>query len=292
MRPTQRTEAEKSRTDRLRDIPDSGQMIIFSDLDGTLLDHRTYSFEPAQPALEAIQAAGIPLVLCTSKTRAETERWRRELGNVHPFVVENGGAAFIPRGYFPSESDLGKVVEDYSVLEFGRSYSELRQALAKIRSKTRLPVRGFGDMTVGEIAHLCSFRREDAVLAADRAYDEPLFTADAATLARVAREAESMGLTIVRGGRFAHLVGGCDKGRAVLVLRSLYAQSMGPVLSVGIGDGENDEPMLRSVDVPVIVRKPDGRHLEIGAMPKPIISLFSGPAGWREAVLGLLGERT
>lgn len=63
---------------------------VFTDLDGTLLDHETYSWEAARPALERLELSGIPWILVTSKTRAEVELWRKQLGNRHPFIIENG----------------------------------------------------------------------------------------------------------------------------------------------------------------------------------------------------------
>jgi len=82
------------------------QLVVFSDLDGTLLDHDTYSFDDARPALERLGHAGVPLVLCTSKTRAEVEPLREALDNDSPFIVENGGAIMIPDGYFSVEIDV------------------------------------------------------------------------------------------------------------------------------------------------------------------------------------------
>jgi len=262
--------------------------MIFSDLDGTLLDARTYSFDPAKPALEAVAAAGIPLVLCTSKTRTETENWRSVLKNDHPFIVENGGAVFVPEGYFGPETRFDKRGGNYGVLEFGRPYPELRRALEEIRVETGLPLRGFGDMTVEEIAERCGFRREDAAAAAIREYDEPFTGIEPRDLRRVVRLAEARGLQVVSGGRFHHLVGGSDKGRAVRALRSLFEAGRGPVRTIGLGDSANDIPMLRAVDVPVLVRKPDGGRLKVGDLPGLMIASYSGPEGWRETVLMLL----
>jgi len=68
--------------------------IIFTDLDGTLLHPQTYSFDAAMPALKLIKEKDIPLILCSSKTRAEIEVYRKKLDNQHPFVSENGGGIF------------------------------------------------------------------------------------------------------------------------------------------------------------------------------------------------------
>jgi len=267
-------------------------LVVFSDLDGTLLDEGTYSFEPARIALEALFEAGVPLVFCTSKTRGETERWRRALANIHPFIVENGGAVFVPEGYFGPHAEFDRWDSGYDILEFGRPYAEVRQALDLIRASTGLPLRGFGDMTVDEIAERCGFTREDAALAAMREYDEPFVGADAPALAAVGREAEASGLGVVSGGRFHHLVGGSDKGRAVRALRELYVKSRGPIRTVGLGDSPSDEPMLREVDIPVLVLKPGGGQVDELHLPGLVIAPYAGPKGWREAVLEILRGAT
>jgi len=70
------------------------KIIVFTDLDGTLLHPKTYSFDAAMPALKLIKEKDIPLILCSSKTRAEIEVYRKKLDNQHPFVSENGGGIF------------------------------------------------------------------------------------------------------------------------------------------------------------------------------------------------------
>jgi mannosyl-3-phosphoglycerate phosphatase len=49
----------------------ANKKIIYTDLDGTFLDHRTYSCAESLPALRAATAQGTPIVFCSSKTRAE-----------------------------------------------------------------------------------------------------------------------------------------------------------------------------------------------------------------------------
>jgi mannosyl-3-phosphoglycerate phosphatase len=262
--------------------------VVFTDLDGTLLDHATYSFEPARPALGALTAAGVPLVFCTSKTRAETERWRLALENTHPFIVENGGAVFVPEGYFPFEAKFDRTNAGYGILELGKPYAELRRVLAVIRTRTGLDLRGFGDMTLEEIAERCGFPLKDAALAAKREYDEPFVAADPVALPLVVREAEVEGLRVVSGGRFHHLVGASDKGRAVSALLALFTQAQGAVQSVGVGDSLNDEPMLRAVDIPILVRKPRGGRADAIHVPGLVLAPYAGPEGWREAILELL----
>ncbi len=88
----------------------SRRVVVFSDLDGTLLEIGDYPLREAEPALQRLRSEGIPLVLCTSKTFAEVEWYRDRLRNTHPFIVESGGAIYIPKGYFPFSFDYDDVV--------------------------------------------------------------------------------------------------------------------------------------------------------------------------------------
>lgn len=264
--------------------------VVFSDLDGTLLDHATYSFEPARPALEALTAAGIPLVLCTSKTRAETTLWRCALRNSHPYIVENGGAVAVPDGYFASPPRFDRVDEGLGIIDLGTRYADLRRALGEIRARTGLSIRGFGDMTHDEIANLCGLTPEAAEMAARREYDEPFVLDDPCpeALEKVVGEARARGLRVASGGRFHHLIGGSDKGRAVRLLRDLFENDMGPLVSVGVGDSLNDEPLLREVDIPALVRKPDGSFEQKIQISELVVAASAGPAGWSEIIMKIL----
>ena len=53
--------------------------IIFTDLDGTFLNHHNYSFEEAQEALETISQKKIPLIFTTSKTKIEVELLQKKV---------------------------------------------------------------------------------------------------------------------------------------------------------------------------------------------------------------------
>ena len=102
--------------------------IIFTDLDGTLLHPVTYSFEAARPALELIRKNNIPLVLCSSKTRAELLLYQKRLSIRAPFVSENGGGVFAPAGYFSSVL-AGEVRGDLIMVVLGLPYNQVRKGI-------------------------------------------------------------------------------------------------------------------------------------------------------------------
>ena len=71
--------------------------IISTDLDGTLLDHQTYSYKAAYPAIKECVRQSIPIVYNTSKTLAESIVLQKEMGFIEPFIVENGAAVYLPK---------------------------------------------------------------------------------------------------------------------------------------------------------------------------------------------------
>lgn len=267
------------------------KIVIYTDLDGTLLDHKTYSWKAAQPALNLIRENDIPLVLCSSKTRAEMERIRTDLDNHAPFIAENGGAIFIPMDYFVCIVPRYKVTGQYQVIELGTSYTRLRQALVEIAQQTCAALKGFGDLTVEEIAAQTGLPIEEAWLAKHREYDEPfILEGTESQKQQVLQMIQQRGLRFSRGGRFHHLTGDNDKGQAVRILSGLFKQKYGKVFTVAVGDSLNDLPMLEAVEHPILVQKQKGQYETSIALPGLIRAEGIGPEGWNHAVLKLLAS--
>lgn len=265
------------------------RFVIFSDLDGCLLDRERYEFEAARPALDLLKREGIPLVLCSSKTQAEVEYYREIFDLPDPFIVENGGALLIPKDYFPFLHAFTRATGQYRVVEFGVSYTKLTASLRELQLITGRRLRGFAEMSVKELAGLTGLPLEGARRAKVRRYDEP-FVADltAEQAERLDFEVRRRGLTLTRGGSFYHLAGGNTKGFAVDFLTCLYRSRSPELTTVGLGDGANDLSMLQRMDLPVVVpREPSlvdpafaGRPWTVAPAP--------GPAGWAAAVRALL----
>ncbi len=275
--------------------------IIFTDLDGTLLDYSTYSFEPALPALHLLKEKDIPLIICSSKTKKEIEYYREKLDNRHPFISENGGGIFIPKGYFEFKvqnseftvKDTEKRVfsgeNNYHVIRLGARYSDLRKAVRELQSKG-FRVKGFGDMTAEELSEIANMSIEEAEMAKERDFDEPfIFEGDETQIQKLSEAIESKGFNYTQG-RFFHILGNSDKGMAVSILTELYKKGFGEVLTVAVGDSPNDIPMLQRVDYPVIVQKSDGSYDSRINVQDLIMAEGIGPEGWDKAVIKLIGQ--
>jgi mannosyl-3-phosphoglycerate phosphatase len=263
--------------------------IIFTDLDGTLLHPKTYSFEEARAALDEIKKRNIPIVLCSSKTQAEIEAYRKRLDNRHPFMSENGGGIFIPEGYFPFPVG-GEPRGGYRVMSLGTPYAEIRKQFTVLRERVGIKAPGFGDMSALEVATRTGLPEAEAALAKMRDFDEPfLIEENSAKTEALLRAIEERGYHWTQG-RFYHVLGNHDKGRAVNILKRLYERQYGAIRTIGIGDSRNDVPLLRTVDLPVLVRKKDGTYEPGVDLPDLIKADGIGPEGWSRAIMRLLAE--
>jgi mannosyl-3-phosphoglycerate phosphatase len=262
-------------------------IVVFTDLDGTLLDHHTYGWTAAGPALQRLEHTGTPCVFVTSKTRAEVEFWRTAMANTHPFIVENGAAAFVPAGYFPGDIPGSVRRGDYVVLEWGTPYPQLGATLDEAAESCRCRIARFGAMSVAEIAADSALSLEQAYLAKQREYDEPFRILDPDQKNALTAEIERRGLRWTEGGRYFHVTGNNDKAVAVRAVTDLYRSNFSEVTTIGLGDGPNDLPFLEAVDRPVIIRS---RSLQLLSkqLPHAIVTSRSGPEGWNETILELV----
>ncbi len=268
------------------------QILIFSDLDGTLLDHQSYSWSAAEPALELIRKESIPLIFCSSKTSAEIQLLREKLKNREPFISENGGGIFIPKNYFTFSFQYTKETDTYKILELGISYPQVRAYLEKICKEVKIDIRGYGEMPVAQIAKETGLPLQEAQLAKQREFDEPFVIIDASEehVHRLLTAIETSGLRWTKGGRYFHLAGKTDKGMALKKLKGLYEQEGQRVITVALGDNHNDFPMFNEADYPIVVQNAKGRF----NLPSQSSHLRRaegiGPIGWNKALLALIPE--
>ena len=265
------------------------QVIIFSDLDGSLLNHEDYSFAAARPSIARIKRAGIPLIITTSKTRLEVELLQQDMGIREPFIVENGGGIFFPYGYRDFMIENGEWDGDYTLIRIGTTYSTIRNFLKKVGA--RFEIRGFGDLTIEEISGLTGLSPDRAEMAKAREFTEPFLLKRPDGIGCLSALAAETELKVTRGGRFHHLIGReQDKGVAVRMVIDIFKINSGEELTtIGIGDSENDLPMLEQVDIPVLIPRPGKGYLDI-RMPGLVRAMEPGCRGWNEVVERLLNE--
>ncbi len=250
-------------------------MLVVTDLDGTLLDHHTYSHAPAMAALAELARRTIPVVLNTSKTRTELVQLLPALQLNTPFIVENGSAVYDAEG------------KTCQVLGVKRPV--LLEALDEARRRG-FEFDSYRDMGLDGVMAHTGLDRAAAKASLDREFTEPLVWQGTPERRReFVSWIKAQGLQCLEGGRFLHVMGRCDKGAAMQQLReSYYPDTEGPV--VALGDSENDLAMLKRADIAVCIRSTSGKrlHLESDSNNTVMHTLACGPEGWAEAISEIL----
>jgi mannosyl-3-phosphoglycerate phosphatase family protein len=278
--------------------------LVFTALEGALIDPRTESFADAEEALYELDRLKIAYVLMTSRTREEIDPIRRKLGDTHPFVTEHGGGIFFPDGYFSLKIPGVVRTARYLSIAQGRPYAEVCEALDDIAEECAVGVAGFHHMSTREIAENTGLRPRSAELARAREFDEPFYftSADEKAIARFVETAREKGFEARQGKTFWHLSSGCDPARAVRTLAQLFRQATHIKLSlVGIGAGEEDLSWLRATNHAIVLPvsrqaaepaeiAPTERGRSNSGRPSSITpGEAPGPAGWNKAILNIIG---
>jgi mannosyl-3-phosphoglycerate phosphatase family protein len=267
------------------------KLVVFTDLDGTLLDPYSYDCGAAVDAIAMLREHSVPLVLCSAKTRTEIEVYRR-LWSLHdPFVVEDGAAAFVEAHDPCITPDFRKTVNGLRVAEVGVPYSRLRAMLDEAAQSHRLPVRGFGQVSPKEIASVTGLTLVAAERAKHREYSETLISDyNESQLIRLDTALRARGLRLRHGGRFYGVTGDHDKGTGVALLLKAYRTRLDHLITIGIGDSANDEGFLRLVDVPILVQRPDGSWADLD-VPNLHRAPGVGPVAWDRAIRDIFASQ-
>lgn len=257
-------------------------LLIVSDLDGTLLDYYTYRWEAASGWLGVFKQQDIPLMLCSSKSAAETIEWQKELGLTgQSFIAENGAVIQLDERWSGSDSFPRRIT--------GISHDELTPLLSNLRNRYGFKFTCFADVDENTLCEWTGLTRKQATLARLREASEALIWRD--TQERFSAFADAiaeLGLMLVQDGLFWHVMSlQSNKGQALRWLYQQYQQNEGKsYTTIGLGDGPGDVVLLDNVDYAVVVK---------GYSREPVIlrndnpervyhSLHYGPEGWKEGL--------
>lgn len=295
---------------------------MFTDIDGTLVDINTAEYgKETDKLIRLIKERNIPLILTSAKTRLEQNKIREELGISDPFIVENGGAIVIPKGYFPDYAlrdikyplretqeteDEARDANHEIVVELGKPADYIRAKLSDIRKKYSINFRGVADISVEKLSNLALISRDQAKRMAQRNYGETILQIQSEDIARFIKYVQEDGMKVIHGGRFFDVTVGTDKGIAVGILKKLFKDKFhNNVTFFGIGDSTNDIPMLNLMDIPILVQRQDSTWVDDGEikMKNAVDSSRSnissnklikvegiGPNGWENAIHKIILE--
>ena len=257
--------------------------LVITDLDGTLLNHDSYHFDAAKKTIVDLQKRNIPVILNTSKTYAETITIRQMLDLADPFIVENGSCIYLPKNQF-DQPLAATSREDYWELVIGASKKKIDEILKSINLTEKNCIR-LSLCSIEQAVALTGLSDEQAAQAINREFSEPLiWQAGETTLLELQQQLKLHTMTTLQGGRFLHVIGDCDKGRATTRLIECYGYNVKTII---LGDSANDAAMLSVADISVIVNSPSNQQLRKLVSPD-IQTKAAAPEGWQQAIKKVL----
>lgn len=270
-------------------------LLIFTDLDGSLLDHHHYGFAPAESMLSQLEQLGIPVIFNSSKTFAEQMVLRNDMGNRHPFITENGAALYLPKALCPEQPDGTAEIDGFWAKSFCPPRQHWLALLDALPDNMQNDFLRFDQASIADIMDWTGLSEAQAERAAQRHHSEPLrWLGSPERAATFKTRLEDQGAKVLQGGRFLHVSGTSDKGKAMDWLSAFYTQNglSSPVAkTLALGDSHNDVDMLEAADYAVVIKSPTGAAPVVKNKQSGQQLFYTdacGPDGWVEGVAQIL----
>ena len=250
---------------------------IVSDVDGTLMDH-FYDLTPAKETIIWLQRLGIPVILCTSKTKSEVKIIRDDLNLKDPYIVENGGAIY-------GEYSDGKEWE----IILGKSYTILEKILNNLSDNINFKLRPLNTLSDDEATNLTGLEGESLNLMRDRHWSMPFLNPPDTFDEDLKRLCEIYDVDIFRGNRMSHLLSK-NSNKGIAINKLLDRSENLNVKIIGLGDSPNDLPLLLNSNYKIVISGIKGPNKILINKLKGIefcISEKPHGYGWKDEILKL-----
>lgn len=262
------------------------KLVIFTDLDGTLLNHNDYSYAAAEPALNFIRKYNIPLIFTTSKTAIEIEDLCKQTDFYHPYIAENGGLVATPEGYF-SDFQTTKVYKKHII---GKKRSDISLVLQNLADSYHF--KSFKDMSTQELIDHTGLDKQQAIYANQRDTTEPLLWLDEKSkLTNISAELEKYDLRLVSGGRFHHVMGKHDKATTMSTVIENFEKNWNTnITTIALGDSPNDVEMLQTANYGIVIPNPSAPKMCVDKHANLRHAEHPGAQGWNDSLSALFKE--
>ena len=237
-------------------------LVIFTDIDGTFLDHDTFSEGDNFEILDKLVENNHYVVFNSSKTFHEIKKMQDRHKTSFPFICETGGGIYHKDQILDSSP---RKREGYNIMYESKKVQTFESDVRlEISRNFEQDIDIFDDIDISEKKSLSSLSGDNLKLACKRDFsllikwrsNEKRFTLFQSVLRR-------LNLDIVKGSRFYHICSGQNKGKALLYFlnKLKFSSSDKNYITVGVGDSDNDIDMLSNVDYPCVVKSSDNLNL-------------------------------
>ena len=268
------------------------KLIIFSDIDGTFINHDSYSYDSIRNFVIKIKDHH-QIIFNSSKTFSEIKKINEDLHLNFPFVVENGACLFFPKNLFNKRFESINFFEHenyfgYPMVSKDKNY--WIKKISNLKKKFNFNFDFFNDLQDVQLEKITGLGLDELKDSKNRLFSEPIFWDDSnENLIKFTHQIELIGGQVNIGGRFIHVTDGYDKGSAIKKFLELNEKKNNKdFLTVSIGDSHNDISMLELTDYRCIVKTKKKKKLDLINKKKLYHSTNMAPEGWRESIKYIL----
>ena len=252
------------------------KILIFTDLDGSLLDRDTFKFDEIKDYIRQLISKGIFIIPNTSKTEKEILEFNSDLGSSLPFISENGSS-------INGLNLLNKDLPQELIL------SREKEILLEIFKKTVSPnlqnkCKWLSEMDTRNQSLILGLEHKKLKMALDRKFTLPfIFNGNKNQKKELSKIIKNKGLFLQEGGRVIHLTDRVNKAKALKVFVRFYKKNNKNVKTIAVGDNYNDLDMLKTSDFPCLVFN-DKFTLDQIPINNLITTNKPSPEGWADVI--------
>ena len=264
--------------------------LIFTDLDGTLLDHKNYSYGDNKKFISFIINNQNDVIFNTSKTFSESSDLLNELNLTNmPFSTENGALLYFPKNRFKKIKNS---------LDYGR-YWKIK--IAKLSSlnwhKFLLKKQKIFKFLIAQDLDSKILKKytnlDNTIKMLKREASQIILWQDSLINLKKFKhqvKQEKKGI-LIQGSRFMQISSVCNKRIAKNLISHVYDIQFHGKYSkntIALGDSKNDIDMLNSASYPCLIKNPSGSFPKLRSNKKNIIkSSKLAPDGWSQVLYKL-----
>ncbi len=257
-------------------------LIIFTDLDGSLLHRDNFKFDTIKDYMKSLVNKGIIIIPNSSKTEKEIEKFNEELGIELPFISENGSAIHglnLINQNFPNKIILSREKEELLKIFKSKVPEQLINKciqISKLSKKEQEKIFGQKDDKLKYVLK--------------RKYTIPiLFNGNNSEKNKLLKILNSNLLTLQEGGRVLNLCDNINKIKSMNRVIKILKKTEDKIKTIAVGDNYNDLEMLKNSDLPCLVFN-DQFKLDKINIDNLIFSNKPSPEGWADVIKKALAK--
>ena len=251
-------------------------LIIFTDLDGSLLHRETFKFDPIKDYIKDLINNEIIIIPNSSKTEKEIEKFNEELGVELPYISENGSLISglnLINSNFPNKIILSREKEELLEIFNLKVPEKIKNKcllISKLDKKKQEKIFGQKDDRLNDVL--------------SRKYTLPfLFNGEKKDKNRLIKILSSNSLTLQEGGRVLNLCDNVNKVKSMNKVIKILKKTKNKIKTIAVGDNYNDLDMLKNCDIPCLVFN-DQFKLDQINIDNLIFSNKPSPEGWADVI--------